>query len=455
MAVAAIGTNCRELRSLDLSYTEITSIGLASIASLECLEALSLVACHSIDDDGLTHLKNGCKSLQALDVSRCQSLTHVGFIRLAQASFPLHHLTLSYCLPITDDLVQSIRRFDGLQMLRLDGCDVGAADLSSVGVGCKSVKELSLSKCRGVTDTGLCAALAGCRGLGKLDLTCCQELTNLALFSIARFCTGLVSLKMESCCRVTEEGFSALGDACHLLEELDFTDSNLNDTGLLALARCKALKLLKLGFCQSISNKGLEHISRSCSNLLELDVYRSIGVGDAGVASIATGCSRLRIFNLSYCSEITDAALQSISELHELFGLEIRGCMLVSAAGLSAVAKGCHRLEELDVKRCSYVDDSAVLAVAEGCPNLRQINLSYCAVTDDGLLAIAKLNRMQNMKLVHLKNVSTSGFENALLACGSLKKVKLLPSLKVRLGAEALQCVEKRGCRFRWIQKLC
>ncbi|KAJ7546630.1 hypothetical protein O6H91_08G047700 [Diphasiastrum complanatum] len=451
--IAFIAANCKLLHTLDLSYTEVTDKGLASITILDSLKDLNLVACNNVDDTGLEHLRNSCKTLLRLDVSRCQNVSDAGITALADGPVALQQITLSYCSQITDEVLATFQKFDCLQTIKLDGCEIAGKGLLFIGKGCKQLRELSLSKSRGVSDLGIAAVASGCTGLHKVDLTCCRDLSDVVLASLATSCKGLIALKMEGCELITEKGLALLGEGCSSLEELDFTDSSINDLGLKAISRCSALRILKLGFCYNISDQGLRHIGASCYNLRDLDLYRSREIGDGGVAAVSCGCQRLKGMNLSYCPKVTDASLQSISQLRELRQLEVRGCALVTSLGLSIVAAGCKRLLELDIKRCTRIDDVGVLAVARSCPNIRMINLSYCPVSNNGLMSVAKLSCMQNMKLVHLKNVSGECFAAALLACGSLKKVKLVSYLRMVLPAGLIEEMEIRGCKMRWMEK--
>jgi F-box and leucine-rich repeat protein 2/20 len=40
------------------------------------------------------------------------------------------------------------------------------------------------------------------------------------------------------------------------------------------LAKCSELRILKLGLCSSISDRGIAFISSNCGKLVELDLYR-------------------------------------------------------------------------------------------------------------------------------------------------------------------------------------
>lgn len=453
LGVELVAIKCKELRSLDVSYLQITNKCIASITQLSYLETFVSVGCVCIDDKGLTLLKNGCKSLQRLDVSKCQSMSSTGIISLANGCIALQQLNLAYCVPVTNALLASFDKYDSLQSIRFDGCEISSSGLKSIGKSCKSMMELSLSKCTGVTDEGISALVGGCTGLKILDITCCRDLTDVAITAVATSCGNLSCLKMESCALVTERSLYKLGDRCPFLEVLDLTDCSVSNSGLKSISRCTGLTTLKLGLCENISNEGLTHIAAHCSNLQEIDLYRSVGIGDTGLAALASGCPKLRMVNLSYCIGITDHGLKSVSQLEKLYNLEIRGCFLVTSAGLSAIASGCKRLVELDIKRCYRVDDMGIMTVVQCCINLRQINVSYCPISDAGFLALVNLSCLQNVNLVHLRNVSLDALAFVLLACESLTKIKLLKQLKSSLPSNLIRRVEDKGCRIRWVEK--
>lgn len=453
-AIFAIGTYCLNLQELDVSYTEITNGSISAICKLTSLERLCVVACSRLDDEGLICLKSGSRSLQILDVSRCRNVSYGGIMELANGELPLKQIMMSYCYPVADPMLKSFAKFKALHLVRLDGCDMSDTDLGLIGKWCTNLEGLSLSKCKGIKDLGLSAAVAGCPNLKSLDLTCCREVTNVGLSSIASSCKGLISLKLESCSGFSEHGLQTLCSSCELLQELDVTDSSLNDAGLMSIAKCKYLKVLKLGVCESIHDAGLSYIASNCLDLRELDIYRSVEISDEGIGVICSKCTKLTCLNMSYCTKITDAGLFGVSGLHYLRSLEVRGCTKLSSLGLFSVAKNCRNLTELDTKRCTSMEEYVPLVLAQYCKSLRQVNLSYCSATDEGLVALAKGRCMQKMRLVHVRNVSAMGFSKLLLAGESLKKVKLLVHLKDALPPQLIENVEARGCKLRWMDKL-
>ncbi|KAB2098523.1 hypothetical protein ES319_A01G244900v1 [Gossypium barbadense] len=454
LGVGLLAVKCNHICYLDLSYLPITSKCLSPILKLQHLEDLVLEGCFGIDDDSLAVLKHGCNSLKSLDVSTCQNISHNGLSSLVSGAVGLQQLTLAHGSPVTSSLGDSLKKFSMLQSVKLDGCLISYDGLKTIGNWCPSLRELSLSKCSGVTDEGLSSIVTRHKDLRKLDITCCRKITDVSISRITNSCNSLTSLRMESCTLVSREAFVLIGQRCHLLEELDLTDNEIDDKGLKYISRCSQLSNLKLGICLNITDEGLIHIGRGCSKLLELDLYRSVEITDSGIIAIAQGCPGLEMINIAYCKDITDHSLLSLSKCSRLKTLESRGCSMITSLGLTAVAVGCKELTKLDVKKCPNIDDAGMLPLTHFSQNLRQINLSHSSVTDIGLLSLAGISCLQNITILHLKSLTPTGLAAVLLACGGLTKVKLQAEFKWLLPHRLIEHLEARGCTFQWRDKV-
>ncbi|XP_027351560.1 F-box/LRR-repeat protein 3 isoform X1 [Abrus precatorius] len=445
---------CLDLKFLDVSYLKVTSESLRSIASLLKLEVFVMVGCSLVDDVGLRFLEKGCPQLKTIDVSRCDCVSSSGLISVISGHGGLEQMDAGYCLSeLSAPLVKCLENLKQLRTIRIDGVRVSDFILQTIGTNCKSLVELGLSKCIGVTNKGIMQLAFGCGNLKILDLTCCRFISDVAISTIADSCPDLVCLKLESCDMVTENCLYQVGLNCMLLEELDLTDcSGVNDIALKYLSRCSELVKLKLGLCINISDIGLAHLACNCPKMTELDLYRCVQIGDDGLAALTIGCKKLTKLNLSYCKRITDRGMEYISHLGELSDLELRGLSNITSIGIKAVAVSCNRLADLDLKHCEKIDDSGFWALAFYSQNLRQINMSYCLVSDVVLcLLMGNLKRLQDAKLVCLSKVTVKGLELALRACcGRIKKVKLQMSLRSLLSTEILETMHARGCKIRW-----
>ncbi|GAB4856281.1 hypothetical protein Ancab_014209 [Ancistrocladus abbreviatus] len=453
LGVGLIAIKCKEIRSLDLSYSPITNKCLPAILKLRYLEDLVLEGCFGIDDDNLSILKQGSKSLKILNISSCQNVSHVGLSSLTSVIGCLQQLILAYGSPVTRALADSLQSLSKLQSIKIDGCLVTCAGLKAIADWCESLMELSLSKCSGVTDEGLCCLVMKLKKLKKLDITCCRKITDVAIAYTTSSCTSLTSLRMESCSLVPREAFVLIGQRCLLLEELDLTDTEVDDEGLNSISRCSKLKSLKLGICLNISDEGLTYVGLKCSKLIELDLYRSAGVTNAGILAVANGCPYLQMINISYCKEVADGSLTALSRCSKLNTLECRGCILITSLGLAAIAVGCRQLSRLDIKKCYNINDLGMIPLAHFSQNLRQINLSYSLITDVGLQSLASISCLQSMTILHLKGLTPGGLAAALLACGGLTKLKLHSSFKSLLPQKLFEHLETRGCVFQWRDK--
>ncbi|KAJ0235016.1 F-box/LRR-repeat protein 3 [Hirschfeldia incana] len=452
LGVALLSLKCKDLRSLDLSYLPITGKCLHDVLKLQHLEQLLLQGCFGVDDDTLDSLTYHCNSLKNLDASSCQNLTQRGLTSLLSGARCLERLDLAHSSSVISlDFASSLNKVSAsLQSIRLDGCTVTCDGLKAIGTLCVSLREVSLSKCVTVTDEGLSSLVMKLKGLRKLDITCCRKLTGASITQVANSCPLLVSLKMESCSLVSREAFWLIGHKCRLLEELDFTDNEIDDEGLKSISSCLSLSSLKLGICLNITDRGLSYIGRGCSNLRELDLYRSVGITDMGISSIAQGCCHLETINISYCKDITDKSLVSLSKCSLLQTFESRGCPHISCQGLAAIAVRCKRLTKLDLKKCPYINDSCLLTLAHFSQSLKQISVSETGVTDVGLVSLANIGCLQNIAAVNTRGLRPSGVAAALVGCGGLRKVKLHASLRSLLPPSLINHMEARGCAFLW-----
>ncbi|XP_027351561.1 F-box/LRR-repeat protein 3 isoform X2 [Abrus precatorius] len=365
---------CLDLKFLDVSYLKVTSESLRSIASLLKLEVFVMVGCSLVDDVGLRFLEKGCPQLKTIDVSRCDCVSSSGLISVISGHGGLEQMDAGYCLSeLSAPLVKCLENLKQLRTIRIDGVRVSDFILQTIGTNCKSLVELGLSKCIGVTNKGIMQLAFGCGNLKILDLTCCRFISDVAISTIADSCPDLVCLKLESCDMVTENCLYQVGLNCMLLEELDLTDcSGVNDIALKYLSRCSELVKLKLGLCINISDIGLAHLACNCPKMTELDLYRCVQIGDDGLAALTIGCKKLTKLNLSYCKRITDRGMEYISHLGELSDLELRGLSNITSIGIKAVAVSCNRLADLDLKHCEKIDDSGFWALAFYSQNLRQ-----------------------------------------------------------------------------------
>nr|KYP72937.1 F-box/LRR-repeat protein 3 [Cajanus cajan] len=177
------------------------------------------------------------------------------------------------------------------------------------------MKMLNLSKCENISHIGIASLTNGAQNLEKLILSHSLFVTTDLAKCLLSF-PRLQLVKLDGC-------------LCQLLEELDVTDTEIDDQGLRSISRCTKLSSLKLGICLMITDNGLKHIASSCSGLKHVDLNRTSRITDEGIVAIALGCPSLEVVNIAYTSNITDTSLVSLSKCQKLRTLEIRGCTCI------------------------------------------------------------------------------------------------------------------------------
>ena len=139
-------------------------------------------------------------------------------------------------------------------------------------------------------------------------------------------------------------------------------------------------------------------------NLLSLNLSGCINLTDASVSEVARRCSKLHTLNLSHCGNyITDASVSEVarrcSKLHTLI---LRNCgNYITDASVLEVASGCSNLHTLILGGCNRITDASVSEVARRCSNLHTLDLGWCSnITDASVSEVAR--RCSNLQTLNL-----------------------------------------------------
>ena len=121
----------------------------------------------------------------------------------------------------------------------------------------------------------------------------------------------------------------------------------------------------------SLSNAGLATLARGCTALRELYLAGCRRVGDAGVEEIARGCPRLRL-------------------------LDVQGCAMVGDAGALALASHCAaQLDTVSFQCCPRLTDEGFGALCAACPRLRHVTLKHCRVSEAAIASALRASGQQ------------------------------------------------------------
>jgi hypothetical protein len=361
------------LQDLDLGGTAITDRGLAVLRELPKLETLSL-AVTRVTDAGVAHLA-GCDKVREVNLS--WTGTGDGAIRALAGKRKLHLFRsgngvtdaglalihdlpvfktwqggtetmalLSYdaspnylCLrgPFTDRGMQHLRGLDGLFALNLDDRALGitSAGLASLvtlphlgwlAVDARDdwmpyVAEMPRLRFLGVQDT-----IAGDDGFVALGRSSsiehiwgrrCHNLRRRGFLALSEM-PALRSLSV-SCLNVDDTGISALPrfPALKMLMPMDIPDE-----GYRHIARCEGLESLILMYCRDTTDAATEHITRLRRLSYYFNSYTTI---TDRTPELLSGMDTLERITFDACHGLTDAGIAKLARLPSLKELRVSG----------------------------------------------------------------------------------------------------------------------------------
>lgn len=174
----------------------------------------------------------------------------------------------------------------------------------------------------------------------------------------------------------------ALDEIKHMknLEILDISGTNVDDQGLIELAKLPKLKTLYIKDEEKISNSGLANLA-GCRTLESLYLSKDEWLRAEGIRNLAK-CPSLKILKLDR-SGISAPDLVPIKELKHLKVLTLRDLHIGDDAVKHLEGTG---IEHLDLQRTS-ITDKALISLNK-MPHLKEVGLNHCTLTPSAINAL-------------------------------------------------------------------
>jgi len=387
---------------------------LAALAQGGCLLGIDLRGCYQVKESDLCLLIKGCSKLHPDKIF--STVKGDRFCAAVVEHRPdLQRIDLSQCIGVTDaGLATLIKGCKDLKPDMLVSDAKGFCFCEAVATYQCSIKGIDLSQCIYVTDAGLATLIEGCvnlhpdkilskakgdrfcqavgvnrRKLKNIDLSQCERVTDTGLATILQECTDLHPDKILS--NAKGRGFcDEVARSRRKLQQIDLSQcEGVKDKGLASILEgCKDLnpnmilsRVKSYSFCVAVANN---HPS-----LQDIDFSNCTKLNNAGISALVASCTALTNINLSSCERVTNTALSSIaSKCTALRSINLSYCDKVSNEGVSALATKCNALTSIDLSETA-VEDEGVSALAAKCPTLISINLSCCDITSASVEALA------------------------------------------------------------------
>ena len=193
------------LTELNLSETRVSNVGLASVAEAKSLRKLTLATLRAVDDLGVQNL-TPLKDLEELTVAAC---------------------------PVTDAVLPTLAKFEGLQVLRLSGCP----DLYGRGMNIVLGKK-AFSNLRELNVSGT--------NFGNYGMDQLNKLPKLEVLRASR--CGMAGATIQG----------LLG--CDALKVLDLSGNNFFDDNMKVVGRLKNLEELRLAQINGLTDECLNSL---------------------------------------------------------------------------------------------------------------------------------------------------------------------------------------------------
>jgi F-box/leucine-rich repeat protein 14 len=319
-------------------------------------------------------VKRGIKHVQVLSLKKSlRELIH---------GLPnLESLNLSGCYNLSDFALESAfgREVPSLKVLNLSLCkDVTDSSIKRITANCRNIEILDLAGCSKVTNSSL-FYISMLRKVRKLNLRSCRMISDHGIGDLCNTHDShgriLEELCLQDCQKLTDESLRHVAAGLPHLDRINLSFCvSITDTGLKSLSKITSLRELNLRSCDNISDIGIGFLAENGLGLRSLDVSFCANITDTAMKNIAAGIASLHSLSLTTCS-ISDDGLQKLSKaLADLEVLNIGQCIAITDDGLLALAEHSNKLRSLDLYGCPKVTSSA-LALVRKLPKLERLNL--------------------------------------------------------------------------------
>jgi hypothetical protein len=440
-AMAKSGVNLEELR---LKRMVVSDEGLELLSrSFANFKSLVLVSCEGFTTDGLAAIASNCRFLRELDLQEnevedhrgqwlscfpdsCTSLISLNFAclkgevnlaaleRLVARCRNLRSLRLNHAVPLDSlqkILAQAPQLVDlGTGAFVSDQNSESYHKLQSSIQKCTSIRSLS-----GFLEVAPCcldSIYAICLNLTSLNLSYAPGIHGSNLIKLIRHCRKLQRLWVLDC--IGDKGLEVVASTCKELQELRVFPSDplgvghaaVTEEGLVAISfGCPKLHSL-LYFCQQMTNAALITVAKNCPNFIRFrlctlnpvipDPVTSQPL-DEGFGAIVQSCKGLRRLSLS--GLLTDQVFLYIGMYAEQLEMLSVGFAGGTDKGMIYVLNGCKKLKKLEIRDSPYGNGGLLKDVGK-YETMRSLWMSSCEVTLGGCKALAKKMPRLNVEII-------------------------------------------------------
>ncbi|KAI0870271.1 F-box domain-containing protein [Hypoxylon argillaceum] len=284
-------------------------------------------------------------------------------------------------------------------------------------------------------------------------------------------CKNLASASLEGCRNFQHSTLHDLIRSNNRLTNLNLTSMTAvtNSTCKVISQNCPRLETLNVSWCKHLDAKGIKMVVLGCPKLKDLRASEIKGFDSIEVAKALFETNNLQRLVLSGCVDLTDDALKTMTHglqpeidiltdrpivpPRKLRHFDLSRCSQLTDRGVKALGYLTPELEGLQLNRCTELTDAALEPILASTPRLTHLELEDLPDLTNDILSKHLANAPCALKLQHLsvsycENLGNSGLLPILKNCVSLHSVDMD---NTRIGdlvlAEAAAMVRSRSAR--------
>eukprot|EP01033_Poteriospumella_lacustris_P013866 gene13866-9913_t len=149
----------------------------------------------------------------------------------------------------------------------------------------------------------------------------------------------------------------------------------------------RKLRILDVGECVDIEDRGVIAVARGCPKLRMLNLEELHNLTDASLAALTEGCADMQVINLTGCQKLTNKSIVAIGKRwSKLVSINLSRCRSITDKGLKNIAFGCKALQAINLAGLLKISEESMFCLADQCKGLLTMNLTGCErITINGL----------------------------------------------------------------------
>ena len=225
------------------------------------------------------------------------------------------------------------------------------------------------------------------REVHDIRIVGCERITNDSLKHIGTYSKKLIYLNLEDCFHVSDEGLLHILKSCTNIKSLNLSGTCVTNINMCSISvYCRYLKSLKVARCRKLTGEGFGGTTEDFRYLEYLNISSNYeGITDKGIQILVRKCTSLTYLDISNSSNITDISILTIADCcQKLQEFLAKGCVRITQEGLIYLVRKNNNLRALNIDEIS-ISNRLLFAIADNCPDLLKLSINKNLDVKEGI----------------------------------------------------------------------